>query len=348
MGAPVPGVQVEVRGAAATAAAGEIGELWIRGPNIMLGYWNRPDATADALVDGWYRSGDIVHADERRLPLHGRPREGHDHHRRRERLLDRGRGRCSASTPTCSRRPCSASPTRAGARRSTPSVTPRPGAVLDAEALVEHARRRIAGFKVPALDRAARRAAPQVGRRQGAQEPAARALLGRPRAARELMGISPDPGGGGRASSRRARFSRSGGAGRRASGASWCAGAGPRAPRRAGARAARARARGCGAGSACPARRPSRAGRGGHRSVPSASSESVSEACTSKTASTRDAVTFACCPPGPEDRLVRNSISSSGRERFSRMGRFGMASRHAQLRTVPEVRVGGTAARNWS
>ena len=55
VGAPVPGVEVEVRG-----PAGEPGELWIRGPNVMLGYWNRPDATAEALVDGWYRSGDIV------------------------------------------------------------------------------------------------------------------------------------------------------------------------------------------------------------------------------------------------------------------------------------------------
>ena len=30
----------------------------------MLGYWNRPDATAEALVDGWYRSGDVAPRDE--------------------------------------------------------------------------------------------------------------------------------------------------------------------------------------------------------------------------------------------------------------------------------------------
>ena len=61
MGAPVPGVQVEVRDPLGDALpAGEIGELWIRGPNVMLGYWNRPDATAEALVDGWYRSGDVA------------------------------------------------------------------------------------------------------------------------------------------------------------------------------------------------------------------------------------------------------------------------------------------------
>jgi long-chain acyl-CoA synthetase len=59
VGVPVPGVEVDVRG-----PAGEPGELWIRGRNIMLGYWKRPDATAEALVDGWYRSGDIVSEDE--------------------------------------------------------------------------------------------------------------------------------------------------------------------------------------------------------------------------------------------------------------------------------------------
>jgi long-chain acyl-CoA synthetase len=65
MGAPVPGVQVQVRDPLGNALPpGEIGELWIRGGNVMLGYWNRPHDTAEALVDGWYRSGDIAYADE--------------------------------------------------------------------------------------------------------------------------------------------------------------------------------------------------------------------------------------------------------------------------------------------
>ena len=42
----------------------EVGELWTRGPNITPGYWNRPDATADAFVDGWLRTGDAARMDD--------------------------------------------------------------------------------------------------------------------------------------------------------------------------------------------------------------------------------------------------------------------------------------------
>src|SRR5256885_11389245 len=45
-------------------AAGEVGELWVRGPNVMLGYWGRTEATEAALVDGWYRTGDAARTDE--------------------------------------------------------------------------------------------------------------------------------------------------------------------------------------------------------------------------------------------------------------------------------------------
>jgi acyl-CoA synthetase (AMP-forming)/AMP-acid ligase II len=50
-------------GATAEVTAGEPGELVMRGPQFMLGYWNEPEATASALRDGWYWSGDIVTRD---------------------------------------------------------------------------------------------------------------------------------------------------------------------------------------------------------------------------------------------------------------------------------------------
>ncbi|NNC55969.1 MAG: long-chain-fatty-acid--CoA ligase [Woeseiaceae bacterium] len=43
---------------------GEVGELAARGPNIMKGYWNKPEQSAEVLVDGWYRSGDMGYMDD--------------------------------------------------------------------------------------------------------------------------------------------------------------------------------------------------------------------------------------------------------------------------------------------
>jgi acyl-CoA synthetase (AMP-forming)/AMP-acid ligase II len=44
---------------------GQTGEIWVRGGLVMKGYWNQPDATQEAIVDGWLRSGDIGSIDER-------------------------------------------------------------------------------------------------------------------------------------------------------------------------------------------------------------------------------------------------------------------------------------------
>jgi long-chain acyl-CoA synthetase len=47
-----------------TLPAGEVGELCIRGPNIVKGYWLRPEATAETFREGWCHSGDIARIDE--------------------------------------------------------------------------------------------------------------------------------------------------------------------------------------------------------------------------------------------------------------------------------------------
>jgi long-chain acyl-CoA synthetase len=63
-----PSIGVEVRVVdpkGRPVPAGEVGELAIRGPNVMAGYWNQPEQTAAALLDGWYRSGDLGYQDAR-------------------------------------------------------------------------------------------------------------------------------------------------------------------------------------------------------------------------------------------------------------------------------------------
>ena len=47
-----------------TLAANEIGELWVYGPHVVKGYWNKPEATAAAFQDGWLKTGDLARIDE--------------------------------------------------------------------------------------------------------------------------------------------------------------------------------------------------------------------------------------------------------------------------------------------
>jgi long-chain acyl-CoA synthetase len=65
IGIPIRGVEFDLRDENdEEVAAGEIGEIVIRGENVMKGYWNKPDATADAMRGGWFYTGDLARRDE--------------------------------------------------------------------------------------------------------------------------------------------------------------------------------------------------------------------------------------------------------------------------------------------
>ena len=67
IGLPLPGVLMEVVDPAdprRVLAPGEIGEFRVKGPNVMKGYWNRPEENAAAFVDGFFLTGDIGTMDE--------------------------------------------------------------------------------------------------------------------------------------------------------------------------------------------------------------------------------------------------------------------------------------------
>jgi acyl-CoA synthetase (AMP-forming)/AMP-acid ligase II len=88
VGRPRPGTGVGVRDEAGTELPpGEAGEVWLRGPSTMAGYWHDPEATARVLTpDGWLRTGDLGRLDDQgRLHLDGRRddmfiRGGHNVH----------------------------------------------------------------------------------------------------------------------------------------------------------------------------------------------------------------------------------------------------------------------------
>ena len=68
IGRPRPGVEASVRGSdGSELPPGRVGELWLRSPTVMSGYWGDPAATAAALADGWLRTGDLASVDERGL-----------------------------------------------------------------------------------------------------------------------------------------------------------------------------------------------------------------------------------------------------------------------------------------
>ena len=65
IGTPIRGVEMRlVDDQGDDTPAGEVGEIAIRGENIMKGYWQRPEDTAAAIPDGWFRTGDLARQDE--------------------------------------------------------------------------------------------------------------------------------------------------------------------------------------------------------------------------------------------------------------------------------------------
>jgi long-chain acyl-CoA synthetase len=148
-GAPVPGVECEVRREdGSVCAPGEPGEVYGRGPNIMLGYLKRPEETAKALVDGWYRTGDVAYADD-----HGYL---YIVDRAKDMIISGGENIYTTEVEN-------AIYSHAGVLEAAvmgipheqwgeavhAEVVPKPGMTLTAEELIAHCRSLIAGFKVP-------------------------------------------------------------------------------------------------------------------------------------------------------------------------------------------------------
>ena len=76
VGTVLPGVEARIKRLDGSPAADEVGELHVRGPNVMLGYYKAPDLTANVIDrDGWFNTGDLARFDGRHLFIVGRTKE---------------------------------------------------------------------------------------------------------------------------------------------------------------------------------------------------------------------------------------------------------------------------------
>jgi long-chain acyl-CoA synthetase len=124
------------------------GELWIKGPNVVRGYWNKPDATAATFTNGWLHSGDIARIDE----------DGFVYivDRAKDMVIRGGENVYSVEVEAALfEHPAVADVAVIGVPHEIlgeevgAAVVLRPGSKVTADELARHVRERLAGFKVP-------------------------------------------------------------------------------------------------------------------------------------------------------------------------------------------------------
>lgn len=149
-GPPVPIAQLDIRApdGVRSLPPGTAGELWVKGPMVVRGYWNSPEATAESFVDGWLRTGDIARVDD----------EGFVEivDRAKDVIIRAGENIYSVEVEQCllahdavAEAALIGAPHPVLGEEPVAIVVARPGWSLDPEALRDHVRRHLAAFKVP-------------------------------------------------------------------------------------------------------------------------------------------------------------------------------------------------------
>ena len=151
VGPPVPVVEIRIVGPDGDdVAEGETGELLIKGPNVVKGYWNKPEATAESFTEGWLHSGDVARVDE----------EGFVYivDRAKDMVIRGGENvYCVEVESAIFEHPAVSDAAVIGVPHDVLGeevgavVVLKPGASLGEEELRQHLAARIAGFKIPSL-----------------------------------------------------------------------------------------------------------------------------------------------------------------------------------------------------
>ena len=127
---------------------GEVGELWLQGPSITPGYWNKPETTAAAFEDGWFKTGDAAKVDD----------EGYLYlvDRKKDMFISGGENvypaeveRAISELETVAEVAVIGVPDERWGEVGRAFVTVRSGADLTPEAIIAHCESRLAKFKVP-------------------------------------------------------------------------------------------------------------------------------------------------------------------------------------------------------
>jgi acyl-CoA synthetase (AMP-forming)/AMP-acid ligase II len=149
IGKALAGIDIEVRGPQGEVLPpGQTGELYARGPNIMLGYWRDEEATREAVVGGWLHTGDLAHTDEDGfLYIDGRVVE----------MIKVGSFRVSpleveevlATLPGIAEMAVASMPDEMLGQAVKAVLVLREGATLDERQVRAHCRARLAVYKVP-------------------------------------------------------------------------------------------------------------------------------------------------------------------------------------------------------
>jgi acyl-CoA synthetase (AMP-forming)/AMP-acid ligase II len=150
LGVPLPGVLARIGSEGAELAAGEDGEIQLRGPQVFGGYWRDPAATAAAFTpDGWFRTGDIGRVDpaDGQLAIRGRIKEmiitgGLNVYPREVELV-------LEDHPSVAEAAVAGVPHDRWGEQVTAWVVVRPGHDFDERALIAHARTALAAYKCP-------------------------------------------------------------------------------------------------------------------------------------------------------------------------------------------------------